>query len=183
MTSNHLRSVPSCTSSLVIPAPGRRPLRVLLGRDADLSHDTPSRSGRVSTSSAWLVGMSQRFLRYQSPVPDSTGIHLGIFALANRLAKQGRLSPEDWASWRSANDYYDAAYPTPAKSVYDPVANPAAQAWFKSTAQHLLARVDFYVDLLRRYDVACELFHSDDPGRVVYEEYRRLRYADSTVPV
>lgn len=114
--------------------------------------------------------MPHGFLRYQSPVPDATGIHPGIFALANRLAKQGHLSPEDLVSLRSANAYYDAAYPTPDRTVYDPVANPGAQAWFKPTAQHLLARVGFYVDLLRRHDVDCRLFHSDDPGRVIYED-------------
>ncbi|MFJ3956066.1 hypothetical protein [Arthrobacter sp. NPDC090010] len=90
--------------------------------------------------------------------------------MSNRLAKEGRLSPEDWTSWRSANDYYDQAYATPHKSIYDPAVNPAAQAWFKPTATHLLARIDFYTDLLTRYDIEYQLIHSTDPGKVVYED-------------
>lgn len=118
----------------------------------------------------WLTSMELSFVRYQSSVPDGRGLHLGIFALANRLAKEGALSAEDWARWRSANDFYDAAYPTPGKSVYDSAMNPSAQAWFKSTATHLLTEIGFYMDLLRRHDVDCQVFYSTDPGRVLYED-------------
>ncbi|MET3175959.1 UNVERIFIED_ORG: hypothetical protein ABIB52_003832 [Arthrobacter sp. UYCu721] len=118
----------------------------------------------------WLGSMEQSFVRYQSSVPNGRGLYLGIFALANRLAKEGRLSAEDWACWRSANDYYDAAYATPDKSIYDIAVNPSAQAWFKPTATHLLSKIDFYTDLLRRYDVDCQVFYSTDPGRVLYED-------------
>jgi len=114
--------------------------------------------------------MELSFVRYQSSVPDDRGRYLGIFALANRLAKEGALNAEDWACWRSANDFYDAAYPTPGKSIYDSVVNPSAQAWFKSTATHLLTETDFYMDLLRRHDVDCQVFYSNDPGRILYED-------------
>ncbi|TVU64176.1 hypothetical protein FQP90_08985 [Paenarthrobacter nitroguajacolicus] len=106
-------------------------------------------------------------MRYQSSTPDAKGRHLGIFALANRLAKEGSLSPEDWGRWRRANDFYDAAYVTPEASIY---AAPGAQAWFKLTATHLLSRIDFYVDLLRRHDVPCRAVYSSDPGDVLYED-------------
>jgi hypothetical protein len=111
--------------------------------------------------------MEQRFVRYQSSTPDAKGRYLGIFALANRLAKEGKLSPEDRGRWRSSNDFYDAAYATPEASFY---AAPDAQAWFKLTATHLLSRIDFYVDLLRRHDVPCRVFYSTDPGTVLYED-------------
>lgn len=115
----------------------------------------------------WLGSMEQRFVRYQSTTPDAKGRYLGIFALANRLAKEGRLSPEDWGRWRSANDFYDAAYATPGASIY---AALHAQAWFKLSATHLIDRIDFYSDLLRRHDVACDAFYSADPGTILYED-------------
>ncbi|WP_091324891.1 hypothetical protein [Arthrobacter sp. cf158] len=111
--------------------------------------------------------MEQRFVRYQSTTPDAKGRHLGIFALANRLAKEGSLSPENWREWRSANNFYDEAYATPGASFY---AAPGAQAWFKVTATHLISRIDFYIDLLRRHDVPCRAFYSSDPGVVLYED-------------
>lgn len=114
--------------------------------------------------------MELSYVRYQSSVPDGRGLFLGIFALANRLAKQGALSRQDWESWRKANDFYDAAYPTPGKSIYDSAVNPSAQAWFKSTATHLLTGMDFYMELLRRHDVDCQVFYSRDPGRILYED-------------
>ncbi|WOH18078.1 hypothetical protein IRJ34_17240 [Paenarthrobacter sp. GOM3] len=111
--------------------------------------------------------MEQRFVRYQSTTPDAKGRYLGIFALANRLAKDGRLSPEDWGRWRSANDFYDAAYATPGAAIYE---SPQAQAWFKLSATHLLDRIGFYSDLLRRHDVPCDAFYSADPGTILYED-------------
>ncbi|GAA3284797.1 hypothetical protein [Paenarthrobacter aurescens] len=125
--------------------------------------------------------MEQRFVRYQSTTPDAKGRHLGIFALANRLAKEGSLSPEDWRQWRSANDFYGEAYVTPGASFY---AAPGAQAWFKLTAAHLVGRIDFYTDLLRRHDVPCSAVYSSDPGVVLYEDdvqvvvvpYKRCAY-------
>lgn len=51
--------------------------------------------------------MELYFVRYQSSVPDDSGLLLGIFALANRLAKMGALSADDWQGWRRANDFYE----------------------------------------------------------------------------
>jgi hypothetical protein len=69
--------------------------------------------------------------------------------------------------WRKANDFYDTAYLTPDKWVF---ATPAAQAWFKCTATHLLSRIEFYLDLLYRHDVPCRVVYSTDPGTVIYED-------------
>ena len=57
--------------------------------------------------------MADKFVRYQASVPNGRGSYPGIFALANGLAKDGKLSSQDWASWRSANDHYNAAYTDP----------------------------------------------------------------------
>lgn len=111
--------------------------------------------------------MEHRYVRYHALEPDAKGRHLGIFALANLLAKEGSLSPEDWGLWRSANDFYDGAYATPEASFY---AAPDAQAWFKVTATDLIGKVDFYMDLLRRYGFPCRVVYSSDPGTVLYED-------------
>ncbi|MFG2172372.1 hypothetical protein ACGFMO_13440 [Streptomyces niveus] len=84
----------------------------------------------------------------------------GIFALANGLARDGGLTPEQWRFWRTNNDWYDAAYPDPT-TVYVHTVNPGA----------VLARVPGYLDLLAAHDVACVRLRSEvAPGRVVYED-------------
>lgn len=114
-----------------------------------------------------------KYIRYQAIHPNGRGTFPGIFALANGLASSGRLSAEDWADWRRANDRADAAYLDPATvdpSVYDRQINPRAQSWFKSSAKHLLGDLDFYTDLLRRHHVEYQKLCSDDPGNVLYED-------------
>ncbi|MBT2555368.1 hypothetical protein [Arthrobacter sp. ISL-5] len=117
--------------------------------------------------------MESTFVRYQATAPNGRGSYPGIFALANGLENSGKLSSEDWASWRCANNHYDAAYVDPStvdESIYDRAINPLAQSWFKSTATHLLVGLDFYTDLLRRYDVEWQVLYSDDPGILLYED-------------
>lgn len=114
------------------------------------------------------------FVRYRSPVADPRlGLHVGIFGLVNQLGRGGLLSADDEAFRRTANAWFDAAYPDPCTvdpSVYDRTVNPGAVAWFRTTATHLLERVPPYLDLLDRYAVAWERVESDDPGRVVYAD-------------
>lgn len=96
-----------------------------------------------------------------------------MFALANGLAREGRLSAAEYRSWRAANDWYDAAYPDPSAvdpRVYDPEVNPGAVAWFRCTARHLIDRVPGYLDLLAAHGVPCTRVESADPGRIVYED-------------
>jgi hypothetical protein len=56
------------------------------------------------------------------------------------------------------------------RSVYDRAINPSAQSWFRRTAAHLVAGVEFYTDLLHRYDVGWRVLYSNDPGTVLYED-------------
>ena len=140
-----------------------------MGRSRDTKPD-PAVNTRAGD---WLGCMEQKFVRYEASMPNGRGLHPGIFALANGLAKDGRLSAEDWASWRSANAHYDAAYADPStvdRSVYDRAINPAAQSWFKRTAAHLVTGVEFYTNLLHRYGVGWRVLYSNDPGRVLYED-------------
>lgn len=113
------------------------------------------------------------FVRFQATEANRHGNRVGIFALANGLARSGELSSEDYRWWRTANNWYDAAYPDPNSvdpGIYDDAVNPHAQAWFKSSADHLLARIPGYLDLLTRCGVPFEELHSLSPGRILYED-------------
>ncbi|MEU2559391.1 hypothetical protein ABZ626_08665 [Streptomyces longispororuber] len=94
----------------------------------------------------------------------------GVFALVNGLAKEGKLTAEQERFRRANNDWYDAAYPTPDASVYDPERNPGAVAWFRTTATHLVERVPGYLEILAAHGVECQEVRSADPGRVVYKD-------------
>ena len=139
----------------------------------DVSSDTGQNPAADMGTGDWLGSMEQEFVRYEASMPNGRGLHPGIFALADGLAKDGRLTAQDWASWRSANDHCDTAYADPSavdKSVYDRAINPSAQSWFKRTASELLTGVEFYTNLLHRYDVGWQVLYSNDPGRVLYED-------------
>jgi hypothetical protein len=119
------------------------------------------------------VDTEREFLRYQAQHPNRRGAKAGIFGLANGLAREGLLTDGDHQWWVSSNAWYDAAYPDPNTvdpAVYDRGINPYAQAWFKTTAGHLLARIPGYLDLLTRYGVGWEEVRSTDPGKVLYED-------------
>lgn len=113
------------------------------------------------------------FVRYQATEPNARGASIGIFGLANALAAEGKLNQEDYEWWTNANVWYEDAYPDPGRidpTVYDRGINPHAQAWFKTSADHLLARIPGYLDLLSRYGVTWQKLHSADPGKVLYED-------------
>lgn len=147
-----------------------RPVRGTLNGTSRDTNQNPAENTRAGD---WLGCMEKKFVRYEASMPNGRGLHPGVFALANGLARDGRLSAVDWASWRSANDHYDAAYADPTtvdRSVYDRSINPSAQSWFKRTSTHLLTGVEFYTDLLHRYGVGWRVLYSNDPGRVLYED-------------
>ncbi|MEV2201815.1 hypothetical protein AB0E11_17795 [Streptomyces fradiae] len=113
------------------------------------------------------------YVRFQSPARHPRGHHPGVFALANTLAREGRRSVDEHLLWRASNDWYDANHPNPSDtdpSVYDPDVNPGAVAWFRSTAGHLIARVDGCLALLAAHGVPCVRVETSDPGRIVYED-------------
>lgn len=113
------------------------------------------------------------FVRYQATQLNARGIYVGIFGLANGLARSGKLGDVDYQWWQNSNAWYDAAYPDPNLSdptVYDPTHILHAQAWFKTSAVHLLARIPGYLDLLDRYGVQWEELRSPAPGHFLYED-------------
>lgn len=114
-----------------------------------------------------------RFVRFRSPVPNTRGARVGIFALANGLAADGVLGAEESAWLRASNDWYNAAYADPSNvqsNVFDRAVNPITECWFKASATHLLARVDGYLRLLDAHGVAWEKVDSDEPGMILYED-------------
>lgn len=113
------------------------------------------------------------YVRFESAVPNRHGTYTGIFGLANGLARSGRLTPEEWAWWRSNNDWFAAAYTDPATvdpSLFDRSVHPVVTCWFRDAAGHLLERVPGYLRLLDRYGIAWQERRSHDPGTILYED-------------
>ncbi|WP_020521487.1 hypothetical protein [Catelliglobosispora koreensis] len=113
------------------------------------------------------------YIRFEATEANEHGRRVGIFGLANGLARSGKLSAEDWKWWRANNDWLDAAYADPGKvdaTLFDKSVNPHVTCWFKDSAGHLLERVPGYLALLDRYDVAWVEVRSSDPGVVLYED-------------
>lgn len=113
------------------------------------------------------------YIRFESTVPGSRGVPIGLFGLANDLARTGRLSAEEWTWWRANNDWFQAAYTDPATvdpTLFDKSVHPVVTCWFKDTAGHLLDRVPGYLDLLDRHGVGWRERRSPDPGTILYED-------------
>lgn len=111
----------------------------------------------------------QRFVRFQSAVPNRNGRFPGVFALANGLAHDGMLQPEDEVWWRAANDRANSLYDAPAEA-YGPYAPPGGRSWFKTEAHDILALTAGYLDLLDRYDVPWHEVRTTYPGTILYED-------------
>ena len=114
-----------------------------------------------------------QYVRFQGVEVGRWGVAVGVFGLVNTLAKQGLLTREQEAFRRLNNDWYDANYTNPSDvdaSVYDRELNPGAVAWFKESADHLIERVDGYLDILEAHGVAYQRVESSSPGRVIYED-------------
>jgi hypothetical protein len=118
------------------------------------------------------VGES-RFVRFQGTTRSPRGHFPGVFALANGLAREGKLNDAQYQFLRAGNDWYDANFTNPSDvdpTVYDPDVHPGAVAWFKTTAVHLVDRVTGYLEILAAHGVACERVESSNPGKIIYED-------------
>ncbi|MDY1006314.1 hypothetical protein [Curtobacterium sp. CFBP9011] len=114
-----------------------------------------------------------QFVRYQSAVPNRHGQYPGVFALANGLRDDGRLTTEDQWWLLEANQKATAAYVDPTTvdtACYEPTINPGARAWFFADAADLLAMTTPYLELLDRYEVPWMQLRTRTPGRVVYRD-------------
>ncbi|KUL47716.1 hypothetical protein ADL28_31790 [Streptomyces violaceusniger] len=113
------------------------------------------------------------YVRFQNTVRNERGYFTGVFGLINGLARDGKLTDEQERFRRANNDWYNVAYPDPSSvdpTVYDRELRPGAAAWFKSTSQDLIKRVDGYLEILAAHGIGCRMMRSSDPGRIVYED-------------
>lgn len=118
------------------------------------------------------------FVRFQATEQNDRGLYMGVFGLIGGLSRNGLLTEEQERFRRESNAWYDAAYTTPSDvdpAVYDRAVNPQAVAWFKVTAQELIARVDGYLEILALHGVGCERVESAaPPGRIIYEDEHQI---------
>ncbi|WP_189349310.1 hypothetical protein [Zhihengliuella salsuginis] len=112
-----------------------------------------------------------RYIRFEGPHPSDPNRKVGVFALANGLGNDGRLSASDHVWWRAANTFGNGAYPDPEAAVPGIYReNPEARAWFKTSAAHLISYTRGYLVLLNKYGQDCAVIRSGDPGRIIYED-------------
>lgn len=62
------------------------------------SRDTEPNPAVRTRTGDWLGCMEKKFVRYEASMPNGRGLHPGIFALANGLASDGRLSTKRTAT-------------------------------------------------------------------------------------
>ncbi|MFY0405429.1 NUDIX hydrolase [Solicola sp. PLA-1-18] len=118
-----------------------------------------------------------KYVRFESPEPNARGHHIGVFGLVNSLARDGLLTPPEEAFRRATNDWFDRAYTDPSSvdaSIYNHAINPVTRSWFKTSAQHLIDRVDGYLRILRAHGVAYVRIECHDPGPVLYEDAHQV---------
>src|SRR3569833_628992 len=113
------------------------------------------------------------YVRFQSTEPDDEGRHPGFFGLINNLSRSGRPTPEQEELRRTNHAWYEAHYTNPAPvdpAVYDHAGNPGATAWFKESAEALVARAAGYLEILGAHGIRCDrLVAPEPPWRVIYE--------------
>ncbi|MCU1629313.1 MAG: hypothetical protein JWP64_4262 [Pseudonocardia sp.] len=118
--------------------------------------------------------MSDRFIRYESPLLNDDGRRTGLFGLVNGLARHGLLSDTEHEFWRINNAWYDRTLIYPPPEAYDRGIYPQAASWFRTSATEFLGRVPGYLAILRAHGVDCVERRSDDPGAVVYEDEHQV---------
>ena len=126
------------------------------------------------------------FVRFQSAVPNRRGRFPGVFAVANGLALEDRLSSGDREAWRQANASMNAAYALPTATdpdCYDPDLYPCAAAWFKADGGlRLIGQTQFYLELLDRYSCPWVELRSLHPGHIHYEDEVQVVVTPYTFP-
>ncbi|WP_043619823.1 hypothetical protein [Nonomuraea candida] len=93
---------------------------------------------------------------------------VGIFAACHHLRRAGRLAPQDDELFGEVDNWFIARLPYP--PFYADGNTIRAVPWFKPGATSLMAALAPLEDLLRRYDVPCDIVRSPDPGTIIYED-------------
>lgn len=109
------------------------------------------------------------YLRYESCVPNSRGLFPGVYALANGLARAGKLSESEYQQWKETNQLLDRAYLAP--EIYNQLPDDALTSWYiENSAPHWLDSMEFYTDLLDAYETPWREVRSANPGEIVYRD-------------
>ncbi|MNS32262.1 hypothetical protein D3C72_643410 [compost metagenome] len=114
------------------------------------------------------------FVRFQTAEAHQRreGVFLGIFAMVNTLAWDGRLTADQDAFRRTTNQWFNENMPLPTEvnpALYSE-AHLQSAAWFKRTAAQQLARIPGYLEILDEVGVGWHAIITDDPGPILYED-------------
>ncbi|MEV7042462.1 hypothetical protein [Amycolatopsis sp. NPDC051061] len=118
------------------------------------------------------------YVRFQSAEPNAEGRHPGFLGLINNLSKADGLTAEQEEFRRTNHAWYESHYTNPATvdpTIYDHAVNPGATAWFKESAEALIARAADYLEVLKTHGVRCDkLVSHQAPGKIIYEDVDQI---------
>lgn len=120
-----------------------------LASDGDRVHPIPKHGAESAGLLPGRIRARQRSCSRKRAVP----IGCSVGACSERSCQRGLSDPTSVVADR-----------------YDPVVNPGARSWFKSSARELLELARGYLDLLDRYGVRWVELRTMSAGRVVYED-------------
>lgn len=104
---------------------------------------------------------------------QSSGFREGLFQVAGRLAKGGRLSEAEQKHLDDLREWFGTYLPKPDRFSRKRKAadkNTRGIAWFKDSAHKHIKRMRDLVALLERHDVQVNVVETTRPGYVVYED-------------
>src|SRR3989442_11665710 len=109
-----------------------------------------------------------RYLRFVIPHKHlSSGVREGLFQVAGRLAKQGRLSQDEQRRLDDLREWFGTYLPKPerfSRSQNAAHKNTRGIAWFKDTANEHLKRMRELAALLEEQGIIVEAIDTDRPG-------------------
>ena len=92
----------------------------------------------------------------------------GILVAAHDLRNEGDLSPEEFIVVAECLKWFNSKLKVP-KELREP-GTDRALSWFKASAVEPIGKMWDLVYLMRNHGVNIELFKSENPGRVIYED-------------
>lgn len=104
---------------------------------------------------------------YYSP---KTGEAVGLFVAVWHLVENNILTAEEIEEYWKQRKKSEIVLPVP--PFYSDGNSIKAITWFKETnkVNELLKEIDFYFQMLKKYNVDLCIVRSDSPGRIIYED-------------
>jgi hypothetical protein len=106
-------------------------------------------------------------VNYSSP---KTKQPVGIFVAVWHLLQKGLLTEEETVEYWKTRKFAEEKLPVP---PFYSEGNPrGAVTWFKENAfaEGFVAKVPFYFNMLRKYQVKVIKTKTDNPGEIIYED-------------